>query len=288
MPGKRQAKKSGKRYARRKTAPKAITKVVKAIAKNEAEKLIETKYKMSVNQYAYSSGVTSVGILTNTAVSQFSASPATTGILQSVIPSLTRGDGTDEIVGSRVQMVGGKTDFRFYIPATLPNAVDVVVKLYCLESRSIRDYSKMSTLPPNKLLRVGFDTTQDWQPSVAITAQVPIYDMLEVNKSSFKVHHVKTFRLTKNYGLIQGGVDSVAPSTGPGSNAVDFTWNWGRNMKLKYEDRELSAPASCNATNYAPVWCAVAYYADNTAPGNDNTQMPVNMISINHFYYKDA
>jgi len=288
MPGKKTAKKTARKQAG-KTALKgkpALYNAVKAVAKQEAEKLIETKYKMSLNQYSYSSGVTSVGNLTNACVSQFSPSPATTGILQSVIPALTRGTGTDEIVGSRVQMVGGRTDFRFYIPASIAAAVDVIVKLYCLESRSIRDYSKMSTLPAGVLLREGFDTTTDWIPSTAPAAQVPYYDMLDVNKSSFKVHHVKSFRLTKNYGLIQGGVDAVAPNFG--LNSHNFTWHWGKQMKLKYEDKTLSAPNSCNPTNYAPVFCAVAYYADNTVPGPDSAIIPVSMLSMNHFYYKDA
>lgn len=286
MAGKKQQKKTAKRTARKtglKQGGKGLYKAVKAIAKNEAEKMLETKYLANVNRLGDS---TYNMPITNRLTTGFNLSPTSLQDLQPCFPQIKRGAGTDGIIGNRIHMMSGKTDFLISLAPTANIGLEIIVKLFCLESRKVRDYNEMNSFSvANTLLRIGDDETIDWTPSAA--TYVPLLDHLPVNKSSWKVHHVKTFRLTKNSGFING--ETVTPAVNSANQAYHrYTWNWGSNKVLKYEENPLKANSAVYPTNFAPLWGIVAYYPNGTSVGSDGTAMNVNVASTNHLYYKDG
>lgn len=285
MAGKKGQKKTQKRVARRtglKTGGKKLYKAVKAIAKNEAEKLMETKYKTS--QITFVGGSDFVQPLLT---SKFSLSPSNTNVLIPVIPSINRGLQSNEMIGSRILLTSGKTDFHFTIDANTIYSVNCIVKLFCLESRKVRDYNEMGQIPDDALIRLGDDTTINWDNSLLDPIKL---DMFPINKASFKVHHIKEFRFNKNVGRQNGEADSfptetpayrVSPNNGVSQHS--FTWHWGSEKKLKYDDNPLNAEGAEFPTNFAPIWGAVLYCPD----GNDYLPS-VRVRVVNHMYYKDA
>lgn len=288
MAGKKQQKKSGKRTARKtalKSGGKTLYKAVKAIAKNEAEKMIETKYLANVNRVVNASGTFYNIPITNKINSIFNISPTSAQDLLPCIPAFVRGTGTDSIIGNRVHMVSGKTDFIISLNKEANIGLDIIVKLFCLESRKVRDYNEMNNFPVDTLLRIGDDKTIDWTPSSA--TYVPLLDHLPVNKSSWKVHHVKTFRLTKNTGFVNG--ETVTSSVSScNKNYHQFTWHWGKDKVLKFDENPLNAGGAEYPSNFAPLYAVCAYYPDGTSVGSDGTSMNCSIASTNHIYFKDA
>lgn len=287
MAGKKTNKRAGKRTARKtalKKGNKTLYKAVKAIAKNEAEKIIETKYATSLLKTD-----TVVPSVTNELTSLFLISPVGLSTLIPVLPPIARGTGSDQILGSRIQMMSGRTEFLFSIKQEEFQSLNLIVKLFCLESRKVKDYNEMSTLPPGRLLRTGADNVQDWTPSTALGGYNPLNDLINVNKASFKVHHVKHFRFTKNCGRMNGDLSTPPPAPNSAEQAQHrFTWHWGSNMKLKYDDEPLASGAGQFPTNFAPIWGVVAYYPDGTSVGVDGADMPIHVSAVNHLYYKDG
>lgn len=284
MAGKKTQKKTQKRTARRtavKAGGKKLYKAVKAIAKNEAEKMIETKYITETSSWASNYNMP----IKNSLSSTFLLSPPDLNSLQRVIPSVKRGTESDAIIGSRIQMVSGKTDFILNVASNFTKTCNIIVKLFCLESRKCRDYNEMINIPSNTLLRTGNDQTRDWTPSTAVYN--PLQDFLPVNKASFKVHHIKHFHFEKNSGLMNND-PAQSSANSPNKSIYKFTWNWGRDMKLKYDDNPLNAGGAEFPTNYAPIWGIVAYYADGSPAGNDDSDTVIYCSAINHMYYKDA
>jgi len=152
----------------KKKAP-SLYKAVKAIAKNEANKLVETKFNVS---WLAVGGISSPQI-TNSLTSSFTLSPTDTSTLIPVLPPFIRGTNSDELVGSRVQMISGKTDFIISLLNTNASTINITVKLFCLESVKVKDYNIMTGLPKGYLLRTGNDTNADWVPSTAIGGYAP-------------------------------------------------------------------------------------------------------------------
>jgi len=243
--------------------------------------MIETKYITEVRSWNSLYNVP----IKNSLSSTFSVSPADLNSLQRVVPALKRGTESDGIIGSRVQMVSGKTDFIINVASNFTKTCNIIVKLFCLESRKVRDYNEMSTLPPDQLLRTGNDTTRDWTPSTAVYN--PLQDFLPVNKASFKVHHIKHFHFEKNSGLMNND-PAISSANSPKQSIFKYTWNWGRDMKLKYDDEALNVGNAMFPTNYAPIWGIVAYYADGSPAGGDDEDTVIYCSAINHMYYKDA
>ncbi len=287
MPGRKANKKANKkaRAKRALTKKPALYKAVKAVAKAEASKLIETKYLTYIPKI---SGIYNPNI-SNTLTSQYvGTSSASNNLtyLQDVLPFIPRGDQSNEIIGSRINLISGKTDFLISFKDDDVKTRNLIVKLFCLESRKVRCYSEMNLLPPQSLLRLGNDTTADWTPSAI--AYNPINDMFAVNKASFKIHHVKTFHMSKNAGGMNDDASTPPPTPNVGRQFHKFTWHWGREMVLKYDDNPLTSGFSEYPTNFAPVFGIVAYHTDGKAVGSDGGPMPVVLTTVNHMYYKDA
>lgn len=286
MAGKKNQKKTGKRTARRtglKRANKGLYKAVKAIAKNEAEKQIETKYiSFSTNTNSFQPQVK------NTLIPKLDTSSGDYRYLQRVIPLLFRGQSTDGFIGSRIHLVSGKTDFLIRLNYDNQQSTSIIVKVFCLESRSCKSYDAMdNALVANTLLRNGNDTCKDWGPN---TGGIPeLLDMLPVNKSNWKVQAVKSFYLSKNTGFLNNSSAAICTNA-PGKSYHKFTWHWGKDMVLKYNDNNVhQGNTGAYPENYAPVFGVVAWCPDgagNTA--EDNQYMPVYCMTKSHMYYKDG
>lgn len=293
MAGKRANKKTGNRAAHKaglKTGGKGLYKAVKAIAKTEAEKIIETKYLTNLNTVTEGVGSANQPLVSNSLNSTFTLSGRTISQLQPVIPAISRGTQSDQIIGSRILLKSGKTDFTFHLRWDDAQSRNLVLKLFCLESRKVRDYEEMTLIPQDALLRIGNDTTTDFIPSYAAPL---IMDLFPINKASFKVHHVKTFHFNKNCGNTNGqlnfpiAANYIAPNNG--SVLHKFTWHWGNDKVLKYDDSPLHSGGGEYPTNFAPVWGVCAFTADGQPIGvNDGEYSSIQMSAYNHMYYKDA
>ena len=211
MPG----QKAEKKRANAKSARKGLKSVapqlalaVKAIAKREAFKAQETKYVTGVNRPP---GGTR-GDFVNGQVSSVLNSKVLVGnlqYLQPAIPTLINGFNSATQVGSTIQHARGKVDFCFSLADAAEDATsesaNIIIKLFCLESRAVRSmYSMITYMPTQDLLRIGSDATTDWTPSGAGFLPEQL-NMLPVNNLAWKIHHVKTFHLMKNPGRQTGG-----------------------------------------------------------------------------------
>ena len=297
---------AGRRFAKKRVARKGartnlkrvspgLAKAVKAIAKKEAFKAQETKYVTGVKQ-----GSSAIkGDFVNGQIQDTLNSKVLIGnlqYLQPAIPSLINGFNSATQVGSTIQHARGKVDFVIALADdasdALSESANIIVKIFCLESRTTKSMYSMSTyMPTQDLLRLGNDSTTDWTPVAA--GYVPEQlNMMPINPLAWKIHHVKTYHLVKNPGRQTGGqasLGAMAPNTGQ-SRAV-FSWNWKHDGTLKYNETNAGAGTSGVTdfpTNFAPVYGVVAYYADGQPMNPEELTGLVNVNVRTHMWYKDA
>lgn len=297
MAGKRFAKKraaeTNARKGLKRVAP-GLAKAVKAIAKNEAFKAQETKYVTGVKKG--SDAIT--GDFVNGQISDVLNSKVLIGnlqYLQPAIPSLNNGFNSATQVGSTIKHVRGKVDFCISLADdasdALSESANVIVKIFCLESRTTKSiYSMITYMPTQDLLRLGNDSVTDWTPPAYVPEQL---NMMPINPLAWKVHHVKTFHLVKNPGRQTGGslaTGASAPNVTGGARRT-FSWNWAHDGTLKYNETNAGAGTTGVTdfpTNFAPVYGLVAYYADGQPMTPEELDGLINVNIRTHMWYKDA
>jgi len=276
---KKQAKSTRARKQMKRTSP-ALYKAVKAVAKNEALKLQETKY------VTRDFGATKVY---NAFDSKFGPTTSTSLIyLQPGIPPMTQGFNSNKLQGSKATIQNCFTTFSVNLLSTTPTSVDVFVRFYLLESKNVKNYSiavPPGGLPAQNLLRIGNGEEADWFVSAGNDPRMN--SMRPINKLAW-TGSMKTFRLAKNPGGINGDTTSI-PNSGANlsanTNAYHFTHNWGRKGKvLTYDDGDESNYPE----NFLPIWACVAWTVDGANTGAAYSTMPVEVVAVNHLYYKDA
>ena len=244
---------------------------------------IETKYVTENDGDGYNSEQ-----ITNQLQSICPFTPPTLGVLIPAIPTVTLGTESANVLGSKINNVRGAVHFEMEL---LPPDVsgrdptrNVVVVLYCLESKSAHSKATLNALPGLDLLRVGQSTTCDWT-NLALINPLQLKNMPLGNAwRGFK----KMFHFVKNQGTVQGDAGSAqAPNTLPGGNRHSFTWRWKKDM-IRYD--ESGGAISAYPINFLPVFGAVAYYSDgtNTVPTLAEVGMGVNLSWRTEMYYKDA
>jgi len=283
---KRQAKRKTARKGLKRAAPR-LYKAVKAVAKNEALKAQETKIV-----YAQLPPIQ----VTNTLFSKFN--PGAMQFLQPVIPVLQGGTNSAQLIGKQVTLVNGFIRFHFNLVRGNNVNTDIILKLFCLKSRMVKNYnSSVNGLPGSDLLRPGDNNLNDFDPAgLSVAARLLAQQNINNLNWTGKVH---TFTFRKNAG--QQNFDSQAtpappqgseevPNLSANQNYHDFVWNWTDGHKvLKYDTQANALP-----NNYAPFWGVCAYFPDGTpyylnpsgATGTQN--MPIEVTATSYMYYKDG
>jgi len=289
-------KRSAARRARKglKRSAPGLAKAVKAIARKEAFKAQETKYVSGVDVARSAPGDFVNANPQSQLISKVVIGDLST--LQPAIPALVSGTASNLGIGSQVQHARGRVDFYIALQDEASDALsfsqNIIVKIFCLESRSSRNmYNLINYMPKNDLLRVGIDRTVDWIPGgVYYPTQL---EMMPVNQLAWKVHHVKTFHLQKNPGRQTGGAASTgAISPNRGRNVAQFSWNWKHDGALKYNEVGASGSMISGSTdfptNFAPVYGIVCYYADGQQMNPEELDNVLNVNVRTHMWYKDG
>lgn len=244
---------------------------------------IETKYVVE----NLGDGYNSLQIVNQlTSQCPFTVPPAMQ-FLQPAIPSVTIGSNSADVLGSKINNVRGAVHFEMELvpgAGTDPTR-NVVVVLYCLESKSAHSQASAKALPGLDLLRLGQSISTDWTAVPASYNALQYKNMpLGVAWRGFK----KMFHFVKNQGTVQGDTGATgAPNTLPGGNRHSFTWRWKKDT-VRYD--ESAGAVGSYPINYLPMFGAVAYYSDgtNTAPSGTEVGMGVNLSWRTEMYYKDA
>jgi len=271
---------------------KKLVKAVRAIAKQESLRAQETKLVIQTPFSGPGTGSSPPNLITNKLISI--AGPGNLQNLQPAIPQLLAStltqQGTNTLEGAKCRLVSGKTDFLFNIKEDLTATLDIIVKVFCVLSKSAKSLVTAKYLPGEDFLRNGEGATIDWD-GVAST-YAPILNNYPINKLAWDVSRVFTIRLSKNAGKMNGDATPGAPATANLSAAHNYhmcTWNWGvlGPEVLKYEE-QAGPTTSPYPNNFCPMYGVVAYYADGTSLGGEGAQVPVACTITNTMFFKDA
>jgi len=191
------------------------------------------------------------------------------------------GTASNDLIGTKAKIVSLKTYLHFNLDTGNSTSNDVMVKVFFLHSRNVKNLGVANNgLPGGNLLRTGAASEEDWVPAAGVDMR--LLAQLPVNKNAW-TGTTKTFRLSKNAGTMQNG--TAVPLLSAGNASYTFTYDWKAGGKtLKYDESDGSnAPE-----NFLPLICAVAWYPDGTSVGPQDSNMPVFVTLSNHLYYKDA
>lgn len=230
-------------------AKKAVTKSLTKNQKKEVKLLVaqpvERKY---IAQTAVLNGSVPTTLIT----------PIAWG---SCIPVMTQGVNAISRIGNKVRSVVGRTQFNFAIDGRATNSQNFVVKLFLVQSRKIKSYPLISSLPAGQLLDAGNNNSIDWSTSVNNPIEMA---MMPLSKEDY-IGKIVTIKLSKNVGLpIQDSTTGNAPNSGLYGSNKQLIFNWKHAM-LQYDDQAPGGgtPATL-PTNFAPLFAYVAYAADGT------------------------
>lgn len=266
-----------------KPAPKTVkgTKLTKPL-KNAIERIlnknIETKYVIS--------SLINLSV-TNTCRSKMTpAGVVTFNYLRQCIPSLQQASAmasSNDLIGAKAKIVSLRTIFHFNLDTSNAAANDVMVKVFLIQSRNVKNLTVANAgLPAGNLLRTGNADEDDWVPASGFDARYT--NMLPLNKLAW-TGKTRTFRLTKNSGIMNSGTSTTVPLLANGNASYDFTHDWKAGGKvIRYDEGD----GSSYPENYLPLVGMVAWYPDGTQVGSQDSIMPVNVTVSNHLYYKDA
>lgn len=201
------------------------------------------------------------------------------------IPLLAiNGTQSDELIGTRMKIVSLKTVFSFNLAASNTISTDVMIKVFFLISKNVKNNTvAASGLLGKNLLRTGQATEEDWLVGSGVDPR--ILNQLPVNRNAWSRISTKTFRLSKNGGTLNGQATGAVPVLGSANGSYSFTHDWKAGGKTcTYDESDGSAYPE----NYLPLVGMVAWYPDGTSVGSPDTVMPVYAQFSHHLYYKDA
>lgn len=204
--------------------------------------------------------------------------------LFSMIPRNSVGTGPASRIGDKIRNAHGYTDFFISLNGNALASHSYAVKLFHLESRSVKDSSFFTPAMASTLLDVGNNTTTDWNPATidpVVLSQMPVSDSNWICKNS------KVVFLSKNDGPINGGPAATPASAngGHGGTVRTVRFYWKHPAPITYETNP-TAPNNLLPTNYAPVYATVAWQVDGPYV------VPVNSLVLvttrTHMWYQDA
>ena len=202
------------------------------------------------------------------------------------MPDINRGVDSNQRVGNKISNVRGKTHFNFVFgpDSSMTATQDWVVRIFMLKSRQIKYAPLVSGLQSGTLLDLGSAQTIDWRPNAQTTGGGPasynILAMMPISKENFTGHY-KTFRMSKNQGIVNRDATGGQTTNLSAHNVVNFTWNWSHKGSAIYDDNQVLP------NNFAPLFTYVAYPVDRYGGANiDTTGILVSVRTEVH--YKDV
>lgn len=255
-------RKGGKR-----TGKTAVARSLTVNQKKEVNKLIngkaETKY---VAAYPVNQGTCATTIITPLAFA-------------SVIPNLSQGVLANNRVGNKVGSSHGFLKLSFSLLNSSSASQNWMVRVFVLASKKVKTYPLIASLPAGQLLDVGDNTTTDWNPS---TVNVVALSHMPISREDYTVLKTFNFCLSKNNGNMNNDATAGAPASANSTNMQHKTvvYNWRHKSSLIYDE------TGTLPTNYAPVYCYVAYPLD----GYDIREIssaPIVVTSTIGMYFKD-
>lgn len=237
----------------------ALTKRIKQVVNSQAE----TKYASNsiIDDY----------------VVPYTCGPA--GLFFPCMAQVTQGNTSYQRVGERIRPVKARVDFSIRYDPTSNQSHDYRVKLFMLRPKTYNNFVQMvASAFTGELLDNGNQTSADWDPLNQITS-----DMKPVNDEFFTPILIKTFKLIKNTGAVDGTVPGAGntPNTSRSSIVRFSVPLYGKALKkrLVYEGAVAPYP-----NNYNPIFTMVAYAADGSAP---QIVSPIKATARLHLWFKD-
>jgi len=205
--------------------------------------------------------------------------------LMPCIPQIVRGAvSTDQMAGAKIKVVSLKTYIHFNFASANNTTNDIMIKVFFLHSKNVQNYTTASNgLLGDNLLRTGQSDEIDWYGNGTGTLEPRCLAQLPLNKLAW-TGTTRTYRLSKNGGILNGGTSSALPVLANGNGSIDISYDWKCTKTLTYDESDQSIYPE----NYLPLLGVVAWYPDGTSSGNKNEVMPVYATATHHLYYKDA
>lgn len=219
-------------------------------------------------------------------------SNSTTNEMFPCVPyTIQAGAGTassSQRIGQKVTCARMYSDFHISLAPGITGSKDLVVKLWVLTSKALKNYDDISKwgTTGNRPLPINF--LNDGQGGTSVPLGF-LYDLDKpVENEEWTSHKEVTFRLSKSTGVLINNQSGFAPSApvamvmGGGStfkrirvyHKAPKVLNFDANLGQQYPE------------NFAPVWTLSYAYADGTAPVPANTDVYVNVT--NHMEFYDA
>lgn len=253
-----------------------LTKPVKSAIQRMIYGAQETKYVVA--------GLVNANVYNTCRTKLVPAGVTTFNYLRTAMPTIVNsGTQTNDLIGAKCKIMSLKTVFHFNLDTANAVSQDIMVKVFFLQSRNVKNYSvAFNGLTGGNLLRTGNAGEEDWVPATGVDSR--FLNQLPINKLSW-TGTSKTFRLSKNGGTLNNQTTGAVPVLGNGIASYDFTHNWKANGKtLRYDEGD----GSNYPENYLPLIGIVAWYPDGTPVGAQDTVMPVNVTFSSHLWYKDS
>lgn len=191
-------------------------------------------------------------------------------------------------IGQKITCARMYTDFHISLNTGITGSKDLVVKLWVLTSKALKNYDDISKwgTTGNRPLPINF--LNDGQGGTSVPLGF-LYDLDKpVENEEWTSHKEFVFRLSKSTGVLINNQSGFAPSApvamvmGGGStfkrirvyHKAPKVLNFDANLGQQYPE------------NFAPVWALSYAYADGTPPVPANTDVYVNVT--NHLEFYDA
>lgn len=246
-----------------KVLSKAVTAVVKHIAAKQALKEMETKFVIeTIGNISFNSAI-NAGYLE----------------MYSLLPAVTQGAGSWQRLDNALTPLSCSTTWDFSLNNTIDRTVDIIVTLYCLQSKSIRYFPNYTvyTSGPSDLLLSGTNVERQNYNGFIGAGELPI------NTANWSLLKKYTFRLTKNVGTLND--DTTAGNAPINANSYKrIRFNYKCPKQFKYTPN-VTTPETY-PQGHAPIWVCGYAHADGT--GVDNTYTDLNVSYMTQMKFKDA
>lgn len=252
-----------KRGGRRSGLKRTITKVVKAVDRQQ----METKY-VAINR-------TDAGTIGATASTPASFIPLTC--------LMTQGTADNQRIGDSIRPVVCRAHFSFYFDTSTQNNADLLVNFWIVKSKSAKGPAQVNSLTGGNFLKLGtgvnVDPINPSQPS-----QLTLVSKYPLNMDAYTPLMHKVFRMRKGIGS-SAGINTggeVAPTGVPASEdfrQISYSWY----PAVHHYDTTTAAPY----TNLPVNDCPVALMWATNADGSGGTHNLLYGLRTECFY-KDA
>lgn len=201
----------------------------------------------------------------------------------------TTASSSSQRIGQKLTCARAYSDFHITLAPGSVGSKDLVVKLWVLASKELKNYDDIAaigTAGNPRQLPINFLNDGNGGTTTSLGF---LYDLdLPVEAESWTSLKEITFRLTKSTGVMEnssGGFQATAPfayvaSAGPSYKRIRVYHKPPKNWLYDAQ----TAPQF--PTNYAPVWCLSYAYSDGSTAVPANAEVFVNVT--NHLEFYDA